>query len=325
MTEPAILAHNLSRTYQVYSRGERFFGRRRSTNQIQALSDCSLEVAPGETVALLGFNGSGKSTLVKILCGLIRPDAGTVACLGYEPFRERERYVRHIGVVFGQKSLLFPDLTLADSLELYRVVYALTPAQLQTNLDLCDRYFQVRDFLHQPVRKLSLGQRMRGDLVAALFHAPPLIFLDEPSLGLDLQVRGELARFLHDRARQGQTNVIVTHDLDLVTEACDRLVILDQGVKVLDQPLRELQMDAPRVIELTYQRIYDAEVFEGICQRALRYETPHAHRLTLFVAHPEVDDTVRALADACQVVQLEVRMPPIKDIVAALLRPRGAS
>ncbi|NPA72328.1 MAG: ATP-binding cassette domain-containing protein [Gammaproteobacteria bacterium] len=311
-----IRACNISRTYKIKEQrsGGFFRGLRPRSKTIQALKNVSMTVYRGEAVGIVGLNGSGKSTLVKLLTGIIKPDQGTINCLGYDPFRQRSRYVTNIGVSFGQKTLLYSDLPLRWSLELYRVVYGLNRDQFEANLDLLDVFFEVRPFLMQPVRKLSFGQRVRGDLVASLLHSPQLLFLDEPNIGLDILSSESLAKYVRYRRSQGKTTLIVTHDIELIAQSCDRLILLDDGKKLIDQSLSAMKLEVPRVIELIYSQVRAPSKFEAILANALSVERED-HHIKLLVAQNDLDKVIQALTSACQVLRLEIKSPSIKNVI----------
>ena len=208
---------------------------RRRRTEVRAVDDVSLSVAAGSAVGYIGPNGAGKSTTIKMLIGILVPSAGEVRVEGRDPSRNRKAVARRIGVVFGQRTQLWWDLPLRDSFELLRHVYRVPAADYQARRDELVDLLEVGPFLATPVRQLSLGQRMRGDLVAALLHAPPILFLDEPTIGLDLVSKEAVRRFLAEVNRErGTTVLLTTHDLADVERLCERLVVIDQGRVIED-------------------------------------------------------------------------------------------
>lgn len=208
---------------------------------ISAVDDISLEVGYGEIIGYLGPNGAGKSTTIKMLTGILRPSDGSIEVNGIDPQRSRTQNAYNIGVVFGQRSHLLWDLPLIDSFEFMGAMYRVPADRYRSNLAFLVDLMEVGSFLRQPVRKLSLGQRMRAELVAVLLHEPPVLYLDEPTVGMDVVGKQNLLRFLqHLNAEKGVTIILTTHNLSDVEQICPRIVILDKGKIVLDAPREEI-------------------------------------------------------------------------------------
>jgi ABC-2 type transport system ATP-binding protein len=238
---------HLSKTFYVNKRlSGRWSGLRsffsRARTEVRAVDDLSFRVARGELIGYLGPNGAGKSTTIKMLAGLLVPTTGQLEVNGFVPWRERTRYVATIGAVFGQRTTLWWDLPVIDSLNLLRHVYRVPAARFQANLDEFRRILELDDFLDAPVRSLSLGQRMRADLCAAMLHQPALLFLDEPTIGLDVVAKERIRHFIrHINREHGATVVLTTHDLQDVERLCERVLIIDHGRLLFDGALAELQ------------------------------------------------------------------------------------
>lgn len=211
---------------------------------VQAVRDVSFDVPRGQSIAYLGPNGAGKSTTVKMLAGILKPTSGDLRVLGYHPHRDRRAYVRHIGVVFGQRSTLWYDLAVIESLRLLQRVYAIPEADFRERLEQFDEVLGLGQLLSTPARKLSLGQRVRADLAAALLHSPEIVFLDEPTIGLDVAVKARIRTFLRHAHRElGTTLLLTTHDLGDVEAISDRVLVIDQGQLVFDGSPRSLRED----------------------------------------------------------------------------------
>lgn len=215
------------------------FIRRKET--VRAVDGLSFSIEKGEIVGFIGPNGSGKSTTIKMLSGILRPTAGEVAVGGLDPQKERKRVVQDLGVVFGQRSQLFWDLRLGESFELMKRIYRIEEGVYRENLALMDELLKIGEILDKPVRQMSLGQRMRGDLAAAVLHAPSVLFLDEPTIGLDIDAKQAVRTFIRDINRARKTTVILTtHDLDDIQELCSRVIIINQGKIIEDGSLDSL-------------------------------------------------------------------------------------
>lgn len=209
---------------------------------VKAVDNISFEVQAGELVGYLGPNGAGKSTTIKILTGLLVPSDGELNVNGYVPWRERQRYVSRIGAVFGQRTTLWWDLPVIESLELLQHIYKIPDQRFQQNLSEFRELLELDEFLGTPVRSLSLGQRMRADICAALLHNPDLLFLDEPTIGLDVVAKERIRQFVkYINAERGTTIVLTTHDLADVQKLCNRVMIIDRGKLLFDGQLETLQ------------------------------------------------------------------------------------
>jgi ABC-2 type transport system ATP-binding protein len=214
---------------------------RRETRTVSAVDGVDLTVHRGEMLGYIGPNGAGKSTTLKMLTGVLYPSAGHVRVCGLEPVPDRARLARRIGVVFGQRSQLWWDLPLRESFELLRHVYRVPVLEHRTRLKRCRELLDLDGFSDTPVRQLSLGQRMRGELTAALLHGPEVLFLDEPTIGLDVVSKQAVRGFLADLGSAGDTTIVLTtHDLADIERLCRRLVVIDHGRVVHDGSLERL-------------------------------------------------------------------------------------
>ena len=219
----------------------RSFFSRRYEEQV-AVDDVSFALEPGELVGYIGPNGAGKSTTIKMLTGILVPTSGEIRVAGRVPWRQRKENARNIGVVFGQRSQLYWDLPLIESFELLRAIYGIPDAQYRRNLAEFVAILEMEEFIRTPVRQLSLGQRMRGDFAAALLHGPKIVYLDEPTIGLDVVAKEAIREFIaRINSERGTTIVLTTHDLADVERLCRRIVLIDHGSLIYDGDVERIK------------------------------------------------------------------------------------
>ncbi|GIQ69165.1 ATP-binding cassette domain-containing protein [Xylanibacillus composti] len=215
---------------------------KREYNTVQAVKDISFQIPQGEICGYIGENGAGKSTTIKMLTGILVPTSGHLLVNGMVPYKEREKFVRGIGVVFGQRSQLWWDIGVIESFHLLRKVYRVPMEEFKPRFDELVERLQLSELLNRPVRKLSLGQRMRCELAASLLHNPSIVFLDEPTIGLDIVVKSEIREFLKEMNQKYETTILLTtHDLQDIEALCSRVIMLDDGNIIYDGGLDELK------------------------------------------------------------------------------------
>ncbi|HYL62034.1 MAG TPA: ATP-binding cassette domain-containing protein [Candidatus Methylomirabilis sp.] len=244
---PLISVHGLSKHYRSFKRREGLLGGlanlfHREYQTVKAVENIHFEIARGEMVGYIGPNGAGKSTTIKMLTGILVPTSGELLSNGFVPWRQRAAYVKTIGVVFGQRTQLWWDIAAIESFKLLRRIYDVSQRDFDERMELFNHVLSLKELLDIPVRKLSLGQRMRCDLAAALLHNPPLLFLDEPTIGLDVVAKDNIRQFLRAINERFKTTVLLTtHDLDDIEELCRRIMIIDRGTVLYDGPLARLK------------------------------------------------------------------------------------
>ena len=238
---PVIELEGVDKTYVLRTRAGRV---RRQRQEVEAVRDVSFTVNAGEMVGYLGPNGAGKSTTIKMITGILTPSAGRISVLGHTPTAERTALTRKLGVVFGQRSQLWWDLPLGDSFEVLHHVYRTDPACHRQNLESYVERLDLGELLDVPVRQLSLGQRMRGEMTAALLHDPEVVVLDEPTIGLDVLSKHAVRDFLAELNRErGTTVLLTTHDLDDVEALCQRMLVIGRGRLLLDGDVAQFKAD----------------------------------------------------------------------------------
>jgi ABC-2 type transport system ATP-binding protein len=245
MTPPILRATRLCKTFRIPLKSEGWrdiFSPKHES--FDAVKNLDLSIRPGEKVAFLGPNGAGKSTAIKMFCGILAPSGGQLEVCGLDPLGDRGELTYLIGAVFGQVSKLYYHLTPIDTYKLLGKMYDVPNEQLRKRLDYLFESFQMRDLLHIPVRKLSLGQRMRAELVASLIHSPKILFLDEPTIGLDMIAKANLRDVINTINRTENTTILLTsHDIGDIEEICDRVVIINHGSVVFDGSLHDLKTE----------------------------------------------------------------------------------
>jgi ABC-2 type transport system ATP-binding protein len=255
---PLISVRDLSKHFRTFERREGLLGGlvnlfHREYHTVKAVDRISFTIDRGEMVGYIGPNGAGKSTSIKMLTGILVPTSGEILSNGFVPWRQRAAYVKTIGVVFGQRTQLWWDIAVVESFKLLRRIYDVSQRDFDERMELFDRVLGIRDYLHTPVRKLSLGQRMRCDLAAALLHNPPLLFLDEPTIGLDVVAKDHIRQFLRTINERYKTTILLTtHDLDDIEELCRRIMIIDHGRLLYDGPLTRLKDQLLRTKQIKF-------------------------------------------------------------------------
>ena len=207
-----------------------------------AVKNLSFTIEKGEMVGFIGPNGAGKSSTIKMLSGILCPDSGSISVNGFVPYKQRKSYVGKIGVVFGQKSQLQWDLPVIDSFELLRAIYRIPEEKYKRNLERFTEMLDMKDFINQPVRQLSLGQRMRSDIVASLLHSPEIVFFDEPTIGVDIIGKETIRNFIRELNEQDKvTMIFTTHDMQDIEQTCKRIIIIDKGTLMFDGSLQDIR------------------------------------------------------------------------------------
>jgi ABC-2 type transport system ATP-binding protein len=244
---PLIEVKDLTKEFRTFRRREGVLGALqnlfvREYVTVRAVDHVSFAIERGEMVGYIGANGAGKSTTIKVLTGILVPTSGRVVSNGFVPYRERRRYTKHIGVVFGQRTQLWWDIAVIESFKLLKEIYEIPERDYRQRLDLFSDLLSLKEYLHTPVRKLSLGERMRCDLAASLLHNPPLLFLDEPTIGLDVVAKDRIREFLKEVNRtEGTTVLLTTHDLSDIEELSKRILIIDKGHILFDGDLGQMK------------------------------------------------------------------------------------
>ncbi|ARQ72287.1 ABC transporter ATP-binding protein [Streptomyces marincola] len=290
---------------------------RRTREEVRAVDGISFRVARGEMVGYIGPNGAGKSTTIKMLTGILTPSGGRLRVAGFDPARDRTRLARRIGVVFGQRTTLWWDLPLRDSYRLVRRMYRVPRERFEANLERCVDLLDLGALLDVPVRQLSLGQRMRGDIAAALLHDPDVLYLDEPTIGLDVISKAKVRTFLRDlNAELGTTVLLTTHDLTDIEQLCRRVMVIDHGRLMYDGALAGLHEvgESERTLVVDLER--ESPPIEVAGARTVRVEGPR--QWLAFPAAASAAPLVARIAEGYPVADLSIREPDIEDVIARM-------
>ena len=333
MSDPAVRVRGLVKTFAVTRKSPGLAGAlkglfRSEKTSLTAVDHVSFDLERGEMVGYIGPNGAGKSTTIKMLTGILTPTSGDVSCLGFVPWRDRRSYTKSIGVVFGQRTQLWWDIAVVESFRLLREIYGVSEADYARRMKVFDDLLDVGRLLPQPVRKLSLGERMRCDLAASLLHEPPLLFLDEPTIGLDVVAKANVRTFLKEANRLLRTTVILTtHDLDDIEELCERVVLIDRGQVLWDGSLRGLRdkhLPEARIrFDLHQPPPGDPGVLAVGPWSACRL-SPGRYQLVVDKRETSTADVLREIVRDLPVLDLAVGEPDIEEVVARIYRENAA-
>jgi ABC-2 type transport system ATP-binding protein len=314
-----VTVENLRKDYRYVRRGAGLSGLfHRDIRTIQAVDGISFEIAERERVAIIGPNGAGKSTTLKMLSGILEPTSGTARVLDFVPWKQRRQLAYRIGVVFGQRSQLWAELPARASFALLRRIYDVDLATFKRRQDSLVERFGLGPLLDQPVQRLSLGQRMRCEIVASLLHGPALLFLDEPTIGLDITAKAAIRDFIREHAgAEGQTVVLTSHDTRDIELVCDRVIVIDEGRIVVDQPTDQLrrQFLGHRLVTLRSAAPMLVLALPGVVRRA---SEPHLSIFEVDTATTRVDVVVQAALALGGIEDITIEDPPMEEVVRAI-------
>jgi ABC-2 type transport system ATP-binding protein len=290
----------------------------------RAVDGLSFGVAEGEIVGLLGANGAGKTTTIKCLTGIVTPTAGRVRVAGFDPHRQRYPYTFQIGLVMGQKSLLLWDVPVIESLKLYRDIYEVPEAEFRRRLDEYATMLEMASLLEKPVRRLSLGQRMRAEFVAAMLHRPRVLFLDEPTIGLDVLAKERIRQFLLSlNRRDGTTIILTTHDMRDVEALAGRVLLLDEGRLSYDGSVEALKaLQTERTVVLSYDRVVNEVAFARLrtaWAAGAAPSAPEAGSLRLTIPQGEIIAVTQVAMGALALRDISIEAPSLEQIMRGVL------
>ena len=299
-----------------------FFGlASRKYRTIRALSNVNLDVREGEFVGMIGPNGAGKSTLIKVLTGILTPSSGKAYVLDYCPYEQRQEYVQYIGAVFGQRTQLWWDLPVKDTFELLKHIYSVPEKTFRSNMKTFTEVLDLDKYMNCPVRKLSLGERMRCDLAASLLHDPKVVFLDEPTIGLDVEAKYRIREFLKERNRKGTTIILTTHDMGDIEELCPRMVIIDKGGIIYDGPTGGIthRITNQRALVVDFAEPSPRKITMPKGAKVVSREGDHAV-INIDMRRLAVADAIRHVLRHYKVDDIATEEPSIEDTIRKIYR-----
>lgn len=327
MTGPIIQVQDVSRRFTLRDNESQQSGwfRKAKTKELVAVSNLDFSIEAGQKVAFIGPNGAGKSTTLKMLSGLLRPTSGTARVCDLIPWEETRQLASCIGLVFGQRSHLWPALSVSDSFDLLAKIYNLEDTAFRTQRDKLVDVFGLQKLLPQLARTLSLGQRMRCDIAAALLHQPKVLFLDEPTIGLDVTAKARLRDHLNALAREFETTVLLTsHDTDDIEKICHRVILIDHGLKLLDTTLPALQKDYTqyKILRLSTEEEMPHFEHSGVM---VEEQGDHKIVLKIDIAEVAVEKIVSLCLEKFKLLDIGIEGLPLEDIIKTIYARKKVS
>ena len=277
-------------------------------------------INPGEIVGYIGPNGAGKSTTIKIMSGILVPDTGNCTIMGYNPWKDRVQYVRNIGVVFGQRSQLWWDVPVIDSFELLQDIYKVPQQEYQTTLNLLIETLELQPIIHSPVRQLSLGQRMRCEIAASLLHNPKILFLDEPTIGLDAASKIAVRQFIKTiNKEKGVTVILTTHDMNDIEALANRVILIGKGSLLYDGQLEELrkQFGSRKTLTADFRKSSQLNEIQGA---TVLSRSPERLVLSIDTEQVNTSEIITQLSNKLELIDVSIESQPIEEIILQLYK-----
>lgn len=313
-----IKVHNLTKDFNIY-KNKGFF--KRDLSIVRAVTDINFEVAEGEVLAFIGPNGAGKSTTIKMLTGILKPTSGKIDILGLDPQKNRKKLSYNIGTVFGQKSQLWFHLPPLDSFKLLGSIYDIDKAELLKRIEYLSEIMDIKELMDTPVRKLSLGQRIKCEIAASLLHKPKIIFLDEPTIGLDVIAKKNLRSLIKRINEEEKTTIFLTsHDMGDIEKLCKRMIIINSGTILMDDSVKNLKYnyDDKKIISIRYAENLDlkeASLPEGI---TILSKSEFAAKVDVDTNKIDIEEVMSLLFKSGKVEDINISSRPLEDIIAEL-------
>ncbi len=325
--KPVIVMQHVHKEFTIDEKAKNIFSFVKPTKKkLTALDSISLTIPEGEIVGYIGPNGSGKSTTIKILTGILVPTRGKVNVLGFTPWEKRYEYTYNIGVVFGQKSLLWWDIAPYESFRLYKEVYEMDENTYQERLHYLVNLFEITEFMHTPTRKLSLGQRMRCELVASLIHKPKVLFLDEPTIGLDVIAKQRLRDAIREINEKEKTTIILTtHDMNDIEALAHRILILNEGKIIYDGTLEDVRKRfiQENTILFEMNKVTNPKKLSKIIEPHRVVQNEQSFEITFDRTKYSPKKMLDELFDCCEINHFEVHEPTLEEVVRKIYETKN--
>ncbi len=325
----AISSSDLIKTYKTANKREGIVGNlkdlfHRNYREVRAVDGISINIEQGEFVGFIGPNGAGKSTTIKMLTGILQPTSGEIRVLGFNPSLQRQEYTKTIGVVFGQRTQLWWDIAVKESFELLRRIYEIPEMEFRERLKYLIDSFQLSSLVDIPVRKLSLGERMKCDIVASLIHNPQILFLDEPTIGLDSIAKNSIRDILRKLHQETKTTILLTtHDLQEIEELCERILVLDKGHIVYDGEISDVRsrVNLTRTLKIELKEIPDVNFLSDL-EYLEDIQVLQSHPKTIEVKFDSNKHTVFAIlskfTQSAEIKDISIEEPSIEEVITRI-------
>ena len=318
-----ITVDNLVKSYKTYKRGSGFKDSlksffHREAVLVNAVDDVSFHIEQGTICGILGPNGAGKSTTIKMLCGALYPTSGNINVMGYTPAKDRAKYVKKIGAVFGQRSQLIWDIPPVDSFAMNKAIYGIGNEDYKKRVKEMAELFDIEEVIQKPTRVLSLGERMKCEFVMTMLHQPEVVFLDEPTIGLDVIAKTKIREVVGKMNREGTTFILTTHDLEDVEQLADRVVIINHGKKVFDDGLHQLKLTLgnKKIVNLTLDKPYKEQYLKDTL--VIPGASEHEISLELDTDKQSINDFLNGLSDRIAFTDISIKELPMDMIITKI-------
>ena len=318
---PIIELNNVSKTFKTIIKKKWLKSLFHTESEIKTVvNNISLSIKKGESVAFIGPNGAGKTTTTKIMTGLIYPSSGSINVLGYTPQQRKKEYLMKIGLVMGNKSGLNKELTAMQTFEIHKKIYKISNSDFNDRLFHLSHLLGVEDFLDRTVRKLSLGERMKLELIGAILHNPEVLFLDEPTVGLDITAKQSIRKFLRDIQRErGTTQILTSHDMDDVEQVCDRVIVINHGKIVFDDTMISLKSkyNKEKYIKFTFDNYKNDVNYFNSLGKIFEFNN---NNITYHVLPAEISELITKVSQDNKVIDIEISSVPLEEIIKEIFK-----
>lgn len=323
MMDTIISVKNICKQYTTFKRGSTFGETMKSLLVrdkiiVNAVQDISFDIAQGTITGLLGKNGAGKSTLIKMMTGVLFPSSGEIDILGYIPYKQRAKYVMQISAVFGQKSQLVWDIPPMDSFEMNKAIYNIPNQDYKANLSKMVEIFEVGDVIKKPTRSLSLGERMKCEFIMAMLHNPKIVFLDEPTIGLDIISKESVREFILDMNKSGTTFILTTHDIGDIEKLAERIIIINDGAKVYDDSIGTLKkyLGDKKTVQLQMKMPIGEISLPGVS--VLKRQSDYEAELLLDNSMIDIHSFVSSISNLGEIADISIKTLGVEEIIKAI-------